>query len=165
MSEQKTKRCCKLSFLFLVLFIFFVLYVAFFLTVGTTNENGVNVGVNTEVNVENNVDENQEEVNKQTDEISEKKENVISYSFDANDKDATVFSGLLNYGEENNIEVEYNNNYSSGVFIESIAGIKNGDDGKYWLHYVNNTLGDVSADKKILEAGDEVEWRFEEMPF
>ncbi len=158
MSEQKTKKCCKAPLVFLVLFILFVLYVAFFLTANTTNENGVDIGVNTEVNVENNVSDNQEK-------ISEEKENIISYSFDANDEESSVFSGLLDYSEENNIEVKYNNNYSFGVFIESIAGIKNGDDGKYWQYYVNDILGDVAADKKVLEEGNDIEWRFEEVPF
>lgn len=161
MSEEKTKKYCKVSFFLLVLFILFTLYVAFFLTVNTTNENGMDAGVN----VENNVNENQEEVNEQLSEKSEEKENIISYFFDANDEEATVFSGLLNYSEKNNIEVVYNNNYSFGVFIESISGIKNGDDGKYWQYYINDILGDVAADKKVLEEGNKVEWRFEEMPF
>ena len=147
MSEQKTKKCCNCKAPFLI-FVLFFLIVVFFLNANTTNKNGGSIGVNTEVNVENNVDEN-----------------LISYSFDANDEERTVFSGLLNYGEENNIGVEYNNNYDFGVFVESIAGIKNGDDGKYWQYYVNDTLGEVAADKKVLEGEDEVEWRFEEVPF
>ena len=36
---------------------------------------------------------------------------------------------------------------------------------KYWQYYINNTLGDVAADKKVLEEGDKLEWRFEEVPF
>jgi len=64
-----------------------------------------------------------------------------------------------------NTDLEYNNNYDFGVFIESINGIKNGDEGKYWQYYINDKLGDSAADKKNLEDGDEVEWRFEEVPF
>ncbi|MCK5466737.1 DUF4430 domain-containing protein [Candidatus Parcubacteria bacterium] len=164
MLEQKTKKCCNCKAPFLI-FALFVLIVAFFLNANITNENSANVGLNTEVNVENNVDDKQEKADKQVNEKSEEKENIISYSFDANDEERTVFSGLLNYGEENNIGVEYNNNYDFGVFVESIAGIKNGDDGKYWQYYVNDTLGEVAADKKVLEGGDKVEWRFEEVPF
>ena len=164
MSEQKTKKCCNCKAPFLI-FALFVLIVAFFLNANITNENSANVGLNTEVNVENNVDDKQEKADKQVNEKSEEKENIISYSFDANDEERTVFSGLLNYGEENNIGVEYNNNYDFGVFVESIAGIKNGDDGKYWQYYINDTLGEVAADKKVLEGGDKVEWRFEEVPF
>jgi len=164
MPEQKTKKCCSCKAP-LFIFILFVLIVAvFFLNADTTNKNGGNIGVNTEVNVESNVGDEQEEINEEVNEKSED-ENTIYYSFDANDEEGTVFSGLLNYGGENNIEVEYNNNYDFGVFIESISGIKNGDDGKYWQYYINDILGDVAADKKVLEEGNEVEWRFEEVPF
>jgi len=90
---------------------------------------------------------------------------VVVYSFDKNNKESMVFSELLNYGSRNNVEVKYNNNYEFGVFIESIGGIKNGDDGKYWQYYINDILGDVAADKKNLSSGDVVEWRFEEVPF
>ena len=86
----------------------------------------------------------------------EKKE----YELNDISKQTTVFDVL-----ENNIDIEYNNNYSYGVFIESIDGIKNGDDGKYWQYYVNDVLGDLAADKKILKDGDTVEWKFEEVQF
>ena len=75
-------------------------------------------------------------------------------------KQATVFDVL-----KNNADIKYNNNYSYGVFVESINGIKNGDDGKYWQYYINDVLGDTAADKKVLEEGDKAEWRFEEVPF
>lgn len=90
---------------------------------------------------------------------------VVVYAFDKNSEESTVFSGLLDYGSRNNVEVKYNNNYEFGVFVESIGGIKNGDEGKYWQYYINNVLGDVAADKKNLSSGDVVEWRFEEVPF
>ena len=90
---------------------------------------------------------------------------TITYSFDKDDKESTVFSGLLSYGRNNNIVIDYNNNYSYGVFIESIDGVENGDDGKYWQYYIDDTLGDLAADKKILKDGSVVEWRFEEVPF
>ncbi len=89
---------------------------------------------------------------------------VVIYLSDKNSKESTVFSELLNYGSKNDVEIKYNNNYDFGVFIESIGGIKNGDDGKYWQYYVNDVLGDAAADKKNLNSGDVVEWRFEEVP-
>ncbi len=48
--------------------------------------------------------------------------------------------------------------------MESIAGVPNGKDGKYWQYYVNDKLGEVAADKKEVKAGDRVEWRFEKVP-
>lgn len=62
-----------------------------------------------------------------------------------------------------NTDLEYNNNYDFGVFIESVNGIKNGDEGMYWQYYINDKLGDVAADKKNLEDEDVVEWRFEDV--
>jgi len=48
-----------------------------------------------------------------------------------------------------------------GVFIESINGVKNGTDGRYWQYWVNDKLGEVAADKKEIKGGDKIEWRFE----
>lgn len=81
-----------------------------------------------------------------------------------NTNGTTVFDALKSYSENKKIELKYNNNYSFGVFVESIAGIKNGDSGKYWQYYVNDKLGEVAADKKEVKAGDKVEWRFEKAP-
>lgn len=88
----------------------------------------------------------------------------IEYAAGANLADQNVFDALLNLSKKENFEVKYNTNSKYGVFIESIHGVKNGDDGKYWQYYVNGTLGDVAADKKELKAGDKVEWRFEKVP-
>jgi len=131
-----------------------LLVVTFFLSANTAS-------INTE-STENAKNTESAENTKSTENI---KSATVSYSFDKNDKEATVFSGLINYGSENNVEVKYNNNYSYGVFIESIGGIKNGDGGKYWQYYVNDILGDVAADKKVLKEGDKAEWRFEEVDF
>lgn len=88
---------------------------------------------------------------------------LISYS--TNKDGSTVFDALVEYGRTNNIEIKSSNDSRYGVFVESIGGIKNGDEGKYWQYYVNNTLGDVAADKKAIGKNDVVEWRFENVPF
>ncbi|MFH1048897.1 MAG: DUF4430 domain-containing protein [Patescibacteria group bacterium] len=76
----------------------------------------------------------------------------------------TVFDALKDISVTKSFDLKYNNNYSYGVFVESIAGVKNGDEGKYWQYYVNDKLGEVAADKKEVKAGDKVEWRFEKVP-
>ncbi len=76
----------------------------------------------------------------------------------------TAFDILKKLADENKFDLQFNNNYSFGVFIESIVGIKNGDGGKYWQYYVNDKLGEVAADKKEVKAGDKVDWRFEKVP-
>ncbi len=52
-----------------------------------------------------------------------------------------------------------------GVFIEAIGDKENGQDGKYWLYYINGEMPSVAADKQLLKAGDKVEFRFEESAF
>jgi len=55
--------------------------------------------------------------------------------------------------------------YDIGIFIEAIGDKKNGEDGKYWLYYVNGEMPMVSADKKEIKPGDKVEFKFEKSPF
>lgn len=55
--------------------------------------------------------------------------------------------------------------YDMGIFIEVIGDKKNGQEGKYWLYYVNDEMPMVSADKKEIKPGDKVEFKFEESPF
>ena len=55
--------------------------------------------------------------------------------------------------------------YDMGTFIESIGDKKNGQDGKYWLYYVNGETPMVASDKKLLKVGDKVEFKFEESMF
>lgn len=72
----------------------------------------------------------------------------------------TVYSLLKKLSQEKNFE-EKTLEYDIGVFVEMIDGYKNGENNKYWQYWVNGRLGDVAADKKIVESGDAVEWRFE----
>lgn len=55
--------------------------------------------------------------------------------------------------------------YDLGVFIEAVGSKKNGEDGKYWLYYVNGEMPQVAADKKEINPGDKVEFKFEKSPF
>lgn len=50
---------------------------------------------------------------------------------------------------------------SLGVMVNKISDKKGGDEGKYWLYYVNNQMPQVAADKYELKAGDKVEFKFE----
>ena len=153
MSEKliKKKEDWKYKSFFLILILIFSIPIIFLL--------------NTDIIPFNNEDENNNVVEDFEKEISVSLkiisgENEKKYKLDNISEESTVFDIL-----KESIEIEYNNNYSYGVFVESINGIKNGDDGKYWQYYINNTLGDVAADKKILKEGDNVEWRFEKVPF
>ena len=55
--------------------------------------------------------------------------------------------------------------YDMGILIEAIGNKENGQDGKYWLYYVNGEMPMVSADKEEIKPGDKVEFRFEKSSF
>jgi hypothetical protein len=55
--------------------------------------------------------------------------------------------------------------YDLGIFIQAIGDEKNGDDGKYWLYYINGQMPQISADNYLLKAGDKVDFKFEKSPF
>jgi len=96
--------------------------------------------------------------------IDKGEENISSYQVIPL-KDSTVFSLLEELARINNFEVESKIYQGMGVFIESIAGIKNGTNNKYWQYWVNDELPMVAADKKEIKEGDRVEWRFAPFPF
>lgn len=50
---------------------------------------------------------------------------------------------------------------SFGEMVESIDGIKNGTDGKYWIYYVNNQPATVGAGDFKAEADQKISWRLE----
>ncbi|MFH0987688.1 MAG: DUF4430 domain-containing protein, partial [Patescibacteria group bacterium] len=47
-----------------------------------------------------------------------------------------------------------------GVFLESVDGVKNGTDNKYWMYWLNGELSMNSADKQNVKGRDMVEWKF-----
>jgi len=55
--------------------------------------------------------------------------------------------------------------YDFGILIESIDSVKNGQDNKYWIYYVDGKAAVAAADKVKLSPGDVVEFKFEESPF
>lgn len=79
-------------------------------------------------------------------------------------EEITAFDLLKITSEELNLSLE-TKTYDIGILVESIGYKKNGQDGKYWLYYVNNEMPMVAADKKEIGAGDKVEFKFEEPSF
>lgn len=52
-----------------------------------------------------------------------------------------------------------------GVLVESIGGITNGDEGKYWQYTVNGTMPQVGADAFVVTDEDRIEWLFTQSTF
>lgn len=96
--------------------------------------------------------------------VASKDSNIkIEYTI-SDTSNTTVFEALKKQSESKNFDLKYSTDSRYGVFVESINGVKNGTDNKYWQYYVNDKLGEVAADKKEVKAGDKVEWRFEKVP-
>lgn len=84
--------------------------------------------------------------------------------FEIEKNQVTAFDVLKEICEKNNIEIS-SAQYDIGVFIKSIAGRENGEGNKYWIFYVNGEMSQSAADKKIVNAGDAIEFRFQNNPF
>jgi len=76
----------------------------------------------------------------------------------------TAFDLLKNKTEESGMILK-TKTYDTGVMIEAIGNIDNGEGGKYWLYYVNGEMPMTSVDKKEISPGDKVEFKFEKSPF
>jgi len=76
----------------------------------------------------------------------------------------TAFNLLKSKTEELNLALK-TETYDMGVFIEAIGDKENGEDEKYWLYYVNGETPMVAADKKEINPGDKIEFKFEKSPF
>lgn len=77
----------------------------------------------------------------------------------------TAFNLLKSKAEELNINLKTKSYENLGVLVEAIGDTENGQDGKYWLYYVNGEMPQVAADKYLLKTGDKVEFKFEKSPF
>ncbi len=87
-----------------------------------------------------------------------------SYKISITDN-STVFSLLEELAKNESFEIETKIYKGMGVFVESIDGLKNGTDNKYWQYWVNDELPMVAVDKKNLKIGDKVEWKFAPFSF
>lgn len=72
----------------------------------------------------------------------------------------TAFSALEEAAKKDGTEVA-STKYDFGIMVNSIGAYKGGEDGKYWLYYVNSKVPEVGADQYKIKAGDVVEWKFE----
>lgn len=72
----------------------------------------------------------------------------------------TAFSALEQAAKTAGVEVA-TTQYDFGVMVNSVGAYKGGDDGKYWMYYVNSKVPEKGADQYKVGAGDIVEWKFE----
>ncbi|MBU1085229.1 DUF4430 domain-containing protein [Patescibacteria group bacterium] len=86
-------------------------------------------------------------------------------NFEAEFEEGMTAFGLLKKKAEESGLVLSVKTYDMGVFVEAIGEKESGQDGKYWLYYVNGEMPMISVDKNEIKPGDKVEFRFEESSF
>lgn len=52
---------------------------------------------------------------------------------------------------------------SYGEYVDSIDGLKGGDEGKYWSFYIDGSLATEGAGAYISKGGEKIEWKFEKL--
>jgi len=78
---------------------------------------------------------------------------------------STVFSLLEELSKKEGFKTETTVYPEMGIFVKSIDDLEGGTDNKWWQYWVNDNLSEVAADKKEVNNGDTVEWRFELVSF
>jgi hypothetical protein len=124
--------------------------------------------------VNNRVKEINQEVNKIVEEKPEE-ENLIEVKLKINNNGeikiypekiepgGTVFDLMKKIKETGDFDFKYQDS-SMGVFVEEINGVKNNPSkNMFWLFYVNNKPSVTSVSNYKLLAGDEIEWKFEDV--
>lgn len=89
-------------------------------------------------------------------------EATLSYELpcDSGTCDLTAFSALQKLASQDTIGMQYKTYEGLGVFITEIAGIPNGQDGKFWVYEINGQRVPVAADVATLSPGDRLTWKF-----
>lgn len=76
----------------------------------------------------------------------------------------TAFDLLEEKTEELGLVLE-TKTFDFGILVEVIGDEKNGENGKYWLYYINDEMPMVSSDQNKINPGDKIEFKFEESTF
>ncbi len=72
----------------------------------------------------------------------------------------TAFSALQKIGEDDTIAMQFKTYEGLGVMVTELAGLKNGQDNKYWVYEVNEAKVPLAADQYRLSPGDRLLWKF-----
>lgn len=89
---------------------------------------------------------------------------TVNFDADIVKEQTTVFDLLQDLNSSMNLGLKYKK-YDFGVMIESLFGVDNGVDGKYWLYYVNGQSSMNSVDQQKVNDGDKIEFKFEKSNF
>lgn len=77
----------------------------------------------------------------------------------------TLFDLTRRVAERAGMSLVYEPPGPYGILIMEIDGKRGGTDGRYWLYWVGNHMGEVAADQYMLQPGDVIEWKFVNLKF
>lgn len=107
-----------------------------------------------------------------SDEVEESQVKTVSVMFDFGDGGVKSFADVSflegehlfdvtkRLAEQNNLTFRYQPPGQYGILIDQIGDKVGGTDGKYWLWWENNRMGQVASDSYVLKSGDVLEWKF-----
>lgn len=72
----------------------------------------------------------------------------------------TAYDVLKQAAYANGLALE-TKDYDFGMAVERIGSRRGGENNRYWLYYINGQPAQVAVNVQELQAGDEVEFRFE----
>ncbi|OIP96877.1 hypothetical protein AUK40_04430 [Candidatus Wirthbacteria bacterium CG2_30_54_11] len=76
------------------------------------------------------------------------------------DKGASAFDALQKLTTDNSMPLDFNQS-DFGVMINGINGVMSDNvEGKYWLWYVNGSMGSTACDQYVVEEGDAIEFEY-----
>lgn len=90
---------------------------------------------------------------------------VRSFENQSFEEGTSLFDFTKKLAETNGMSFAYDPPGQYGILITEMDGKKNGTGGAYWGYWVNNHLGEVSADNYKLKPGDVIEWKFVNLKF
>jgi len=90
--------------------------------------------------------------------VNEGNGKILSYDQPIDDQ-MTVLD-LLQVSMQRNLVTVQTKKYDFGTLVDSIDGVVNGTDGKYWIYEVNGESPTIAADQYIVQPGDIVEFKF-----
>lgn len=95
-----------------------------------------------------------------------KEEVKVQIGVDYADKKASVSGEVVTRGGSNVLDSLKKGHevgtkkFSFGEMVEAIDGV-GGEEGKFWIYYVNGEAAKVGADQYEVKDGDRIEWRLE----
>lgn len=94
--------------------------------------------------------------------------NTVSTTFYVNNEkydfkippNSTVYDAMKILSQQANFNFNGKNYGSLGFLVEEINGIKNGQQNKYWIYYVNGESAKVGISNYIIKPNDIITWKY-----